>query len=132
MLNDYLKLLRKYTGKTQIDAAIEAGIDLSKYKAFEHGKKVPDEAECLLLSKMLCFDEDVLSPDAENSITQLTGLFENQGIDYEYENCTDDSVYIRDGLSSEEIFILSVYRKATAEHKEKIMKLAKDIQSDTD
>ncbi len=127
MLDDYLVLLRKYAGKTQIDAAKEAGLDLAKYTSFEKGKRTPNPDECVLLSQMLGFDEDVLSPDAKNSFAHQSNLFKNYGIEYSSEELPDESELIREGLSTEEILLLTLFRKASDENKEKLLQTAKEF-----
>lgn len=124
MLDDYLKLLRKYTGKTLADAAKDSGLELSRYISYEKGKSIPDEDECLLLSKMLGFDADILTDNSDVSIHKLMNLLETKIDENGYVNdCINKD---RNYLTEDELYILSVFRNASDEYKKKFINLANE------
>ncbi|MBQ8210407.1 MAG: helix-turn-helix transcriptional regulator [Clostridia bacterium] len=129
MLKDYLLLLRKYSELSQADAAESANMKLSKYKSYESGAKNPDEDDCLLLSRMLGFEDDILNDNSSGSISQkLYNLLENND-----EQISCDSAYCNGGependtLTEKEIRIILAYRYADEHYKKQFESLTEEV-----
>ena len=127
MLNDYLILLRKYSEKTQKEAAKDANLHLTGYKAYENGSKIPDKECCELLSKMLGFNNDIFSKNGQ-SIYKLHHLLETHVEDtYLLDADFENSLYEQDFITEEEMLLLSLYRKLSDSDKEKLIEKIENL-----
>lgn len=130
MFDDYLTLLRKYSEKTQKEAASDANMNLSCYQSYENGSKVPDKECCLLLSKMLGFRDDIFC-EGEKSIYNLHYLFETYDEDrYLVDADFEKSLYEQDFITKEELFLLSSFRKLNSDNKAMILEFIKNLSKD--